>query len=909
MPDRLNYRVEITPTTAENAVDVPSIGLFGSKLTWVTNYDATYTASNSARILADDWVSPMNKSAVVNNSGNTAVIGGGTLYVIGSAKLLDNLDSLNVTIYNALVTIAESRNGGAYEVIRTGVISQEQDEISRVSLKFEDVTKSYNTTITKEIGDSGKFYPVNIGVNDTTKTVPVDTDFDIPQLSGRVPVFEIFETDFDFCRCTVPYSDAPTDAELETWEVAVNQLITGDGKTIAVVQNGKKRIISSAARGGSVMRFNFAYGDDASEPFTVSSAVADYLLVEPLGQEFHTDYFGGEFISTDLQTEINDKYATVPTYIDQTSFGNSSVLIADQDGAGWVAQIDGQVSTGVEADQGVLGFPVVVGGSLAAPTDGDPTTELTMRFATTLTTLTGDRMLIEGYKLDTKTPPSKLILCGLVELQIDSSGSVVHTYGVGCRLRDQFGNEMDAEFATPSGLPLGDIVNNPIPTLYGVDPSLSESEGFLWGSDAMIPDAGVLMEIDLTGDDFTGDIQWAGGVDCDLFIAVRFDPSTGSEPLDVTVKIKDLRIFSKEDYSADDIYCNWQGRQKYNGVDYISTVPEFYEHAIQLQDYGNRGETTPTEGWGKVYPVVSDWTQYYDESTDYGGLYNSELMQYYNHWQILDAGKARTDELKKVAARLSWGIGSVGRDGVERLFPMIEGLSNTDGVQIRYIDIIPDSIQFRDKRYTEIFALPNITYNYDPLEGRNTKSIIISQVEQTGYDPSYVTGVTSASLAQELWNYGRVIYKVWSTKNEFPTQLQDCGWITEEGHAIEYIKKMYQWQGAFRESGLYAGKERYVATFSVPYTFGITNGLDVGSKIRLAVPNRTYTTIEAFHSGIVTGVVDSIGGATPSMKITAEMLGGNLAGSDESIIVQGTDSENEIIQGTDSTTEIVQGES
>ena len=43
------------------------------------------------------------------------------------------------------------------------------------------------------------------------------------------------------------------------------------------------------------------------------------------------------------------------------------------------------------------------------------------------------------------------------------------------------------------------------------------------------------------------------------------------------------------------------------------------------------------------------------------------------------------------------------------------------------------------------------------------------------------------------------------------------------------------------------------------------------------------------------------------MKITAEMLGDNLAGSDENIIIQGTDSDTEIVQGTDSTNEIVQG--
>jgi hypothetical protein len=43
------------------------------------------------------------------------------------------------------------------------------------------------------------------------------------------------------------------------------------------------------------------------------------------------------------------------------------------------------------------------------------------------------------------------------------------------------------------------------------------------------------------------------------------------------------------------------------------------------------------------------------------------------------------------------------------------------------------------------------------------------------------------------------------------------------------------------------------------------------------------------------------------MDVTAEMLGGNLAGSDVTVYVKGTDSETHIVKGKDSETHIVKG--
>ena len=296
---------------------------------------------------------------------------------------------------------------------------------------------------------------------------------------------------------------------------------------------------------------------------------------------------------------------------------------------------------------------------------------------------------------------------------------------------------------------------------------------------------------------------------------------------------------------------------------------------------------------------------------------NANLDSTDTFWQILDESDTRSDKIKQKLARLMWAIGTTNRQGVEKIYPMIAGLENTDGVQITYNDMVKRSTpKFKDRRYDDIFAAVNIGYAYDAGSDKNSQSINVTNVDQDAYDPSYVTGIEDEQIKQELWNYGNTLYNVYGVLNEFPAELQDCGWIQTEAQAIEYVRNCYKWQGVYLDPDLDVptGKQRYIATFRVPWTFGIDNGLDVGSKIQLSVKNKTWDgPVEVYHSGIITAVTDTFGVATPVMDITAEMLGGNLSGSDRFIIVKGTDEStvdgdtSAIVKGTDSTTAIVKG--
>lgn len=1060
MAERLNYRVEITPVTAENTVDMPSIGLFGGSMVWVVNYDDIYTSSNSkAGILAEKWIGAMTKGAIVDRSGNTSTIGGGEITVTGTSGLLRELDDINVTIYNAMITIAIRRGSGAYEVIRTGIVTQSQNEIVKNSIPFQDITKSYNTTITKEIGDSGAFYPVNFGESDKSKTVTVGVDFEVPLLAGLVPVFKVVSdtVEFESVFGAPAYAQTVDSDDVEAWCGEMNAFIAS-GNSIAMVQGDKKRALLRCEYSSELVRFSYQFGDNKNDPILDSREPADFLLFEPVGSASYTDYFGGEFASTELETIEDGKYKRLPEFLDQTIFDSGNVHIVDEDGAGWVDEFSGQTPTRftVEADELVGFFP---SGDVGSIVDGDLSTAFTMNVSTTENATTEFRVFTEGLELNTKEQLSELVIAGRVVISGVVSG-LTTTFGVGIRLRDKFGQETltefdEAEFWSSFSRPL---LNTVFPSTYGTRPTLSQREGFLYGNDSYTVEiAGVECLADLSA--FTEAVQWKSGITADVYVKARFGFLTDLIPVevDVQIDIADLRLFSKQDYSSDEIYCDWRGREKdapsfyadvapwtgalgftgktfslpedsssqsstfdandfhhiaevraevYTGVaagikyalfksqevggfefigdiarvyagggnwrdftglidatqavvveiesvgglvktsvtqgstslsatadtsedlagsnmllatpagvamsgttafEVIATLPAVYEHAIQLQDYGNRFVEAPADGWGKAYPDVADWGMYYDGSEGYGGL-NSGLLEYREtSFQILSESDARTDSIKKEIAKLLWALGSVDRGGVEKLYPLVDALYNEDGVQIRYGEMVPNSFSFKDKKYADIFATPNVTYAYDAGLERNTKSINIAQVEQSVYDSSYVTGVSDPSFAAELWNYGRVIYKVWSVKNELPKQLSDLGWIQNEGAAIGYIRNVYRWQGATVQDGLFLGRDRYTATFKLPYTVGLDKGIDVGTPIQVAVPNKTYYGFEAFHSGVVTSITENIGIPEPTMTIKAEMVGGARAGSDKTIYIQGTDSAETITQGADSDKTITQG--
>jgi hypothetical protein len=907
----LNYRVQISPLSAVGATDSPSVGLFGGVLTWVTGYDSTYNSSNSsADILSEDWSSVISKSAIVTRSGNTSTYSGGQIKVVGTSALLDILDARNITLYKAIITIAESRDDGPYTVIRTGIVAQNQNEITEHTIPFSDITKGYSTTLAKEILDSGEIHPVNFGLSDRSKTVKVSSDFDIPLLGGRVPVFEVvpFGIGFDNIPFSIPYSDQPTSIEFSDWIDAVNALIES-GKNIAIVQGSKKRIIREVGPSGGAVDgiFLLRYGDDKSDPIIDSSDVSDYILLEPIGDAYYTDHLAGQYNSSELSSYIDGEYQAFPQFIDQTTFNTDNVEIVDEDGSGWVHLTDNQTPTGVT---GSLPTTVIrtITGDLSALADGDPNTFVNINLTGTIGIDQSAITEFLGFKVESQDALEEVVVAGVIKfsnrIADDNHTRQIGVYG---KLTDQFGKDdySTNTFEVITGTS-GDIMTNPIPTLYNNNPTLDEREGFLYGSDAVIPDAGV--ERLFVFNNITTSVQFKAGLDCTLIVDL-YDPSQLGEDLDIDIQIYDLRVFARSGYSTDEIYVDWQGRNNYENTDYIKTLPEVHEHAIQMQDYSNRGVSVPVGGWGINYPAVGDWTQYYDESTDYGGLFSANLNQDITSFQILDAAKMRTEAIKKECARHLWAISAIDRDGIEKLYPMVAGLQNDDGAIIRYSDLIKGRMPtFKDRLYSDIFTAPFVSYFYDAGSDKNTKSIAITQVEAAAYDPAFVTGVTNPAVAAELWGYANVLYKVYQISNPYPTALSSCPWFQEEDAAVEYLRNTLLWQGAYSEYGVYSGKKRYTMSAELPYTAGIEKGIDVGSKIRFSMPNKTWDgAVEGFHSGIVTAVSETVGVSQPVMKFTAEMLGENLSGSDVTVIVKGTDSDTHIVKGTDSDTHIVKG--
>jgi len=188
-----NHIVEITPVRNNSGQDqIVDIGMFNGVMRWATAYDDYETSATcSDKFLADKWIGPLTKTATVERIGNYTATGGGVITLVSTARLLKWLKEYKISIYNALVTIKESRDGGVtYYPIRTGIVSETADELKMDRIPFSDTSKSTATTITKEIEDSGKFYPVSFGQLPNAKVVAIEGEKgDALTVGGELAVF------------------------------------------------------------------------------------------------------------------------------------------------------------------------------------------------------------------------------------------------------------------------------------------------------------------------------------------------------------------------------------------------------------------------------------------------------------------------------------------------------------------------------------------------------------------------------------------------------------------------------------------------------------------------------------------------------------------------------------------------
>ena len=925
---KIDYLITIEPVNS-NYSDVPDIGMQAGIINWCTDYVGSLTSTNSQNnILVENWGGSSSRTANVQRGGGLASIGGGAIRIKPNASVMETLDALNISLYMALIKISLYVDGVSVGDLRNGQIVKVQSSLKDVLITYEDLSRAYNVGLNLT-APNGESLPVSYGASSDAPTVKVESSIAQPSLgvdsvgTERHAIFQVvFNEYIDYVQ--IKALEDMTFADFEGYFDSLTASIASGIETVTVVQGSKKRLISSF----NAVDFGTGYTGYIAECYYVGSGEkADqivlsgsdknlYATFEINSKNFYYDNFeSATIVSPKLDTIVDGEYTRLPTIIEGLSFESGRVAINDPDGKGWENVISSESdinvlggATGIQGYTGAGTPPTpTLTGTLANMIDGDSSTSTSYAVGADGATDYEFHQIQLFYQVNIPAnyydKLSLSVVMSLDELDYDGwtgSGFVSVFAGAGATVSYPWGTNSNVpynNYIDPASVPTI-VAEYPEPYYYSNSPSGSDYQPFFWAKND-------------TGYDAT-DINYATDIDYSTLIesytstdnsgshfligAVMSFLNTELNVRRVKISVKDLRMMGLRSFGSDDIFVDHEGRKDKSSV-VITETKTMYENVLRLQNYENSEVfIVPTLGWGKAYPHLLTSDDRTDLTSSYGGMGYSGVPAY-------EVGRSYTNDidtntLKAEMLNEMYCMGAIGRNGREKIFPLIEALYDELGGTLITLDMLPKG-QFPkvvDRSYNDIFVEPNVRYAYDAgLESYGSRITITNTEQPSASDTqirSWVTGLSDSKYtdgtARNLWEQGNMLYKVYGIKNPFPEKLGDLGLLTDEDDAIEYVTNVYKWCGITIEDGEYTGRKRYTTSFKIPLVDAVQNDLDIGSRLRLQIPNLTYDVSlpAAAHTGIITAITDEIGGKNPFTTIKAEMLGNNLAGSNVYKIVE-----------------------
>jgi len=775
-----NYCIEITPVQNNSGfTEIPDIGMFGGVIRWVSEYDATYTVLNSSiKFLDQKWIGTIANSVNAAYSGGYASNGGGSIGVISTTRLFKKLTDYDISIYNGLFKILESTDGGAtYHTYKTGQVSQTTDNIKRGEIKFNDESGSTDSTITKEIDTSGKFYPVNFGSLPNAKTVSVKEDnFVRPwirtdngvELKAVWDVSQIFS---DECVLFVPYTSGVDDPYVINFIASINESISQGGVALKQGDNfyPVSEVVERANSGGITGIRTFFTDPNTKDESGIIESGADvdlYASFVPWGITAYNDFFEGETVSEAVSNydEVSAAFVPLPLIRTNEEGEYPVVNITDADSAGYdlfpYIRID---SIGTRYWTDVEGFQhqenMDVDGTMGNISDGLSSTFISIERPA------AHAFAYDGYQIKASfdiSPQSKIserhLFTAAIRGQVDGSG-VGET--VTCKIWfsavDKFGKSYSfgSEGSPFRSFRVADQTSSEEVYVENCNPLLYDGTTFdewRWESSGLLTDAGVEMSIDLSP---IPDMVWETGFEFTVYVKVK---SNVNRTLNFwRLKINQFQIYAQYPFKTDQIFTDVTGRKDQDDT-LIESLPDVYEHALKMQNYSNREIDTPDGGWGLDYPNITDWSAVFSEADLL--LFPSDITAF----QIMSAGDATTGKIKTEICRLLWAIGYTDKSGVERLTPMIDTLYNTDGALITYGDLFEGELPtVKDRNSKQIYTDMVFEWGYNTATGDALNREIVSVNDESG----------------DYYEYARVLYNVYRTTNKASTKGKGL-WILKE---------------------------------------------------------------------------------------------------------------------------------
>jgi len=236
------------------------------------------------------------------------------------------------------------------------------------------------------------------------------------------------------------------------------------------------------------------------------------------------------------------------------------------------------------------------------------------------------------------------------------------------------------------------------------------------------------------------------------------------------------------------IYNDTWGGRKISALA-ISNPIDALEHVCRLQNW-QEVDPAPALGWGKAYATNAAINAGDDAEGDFD---YSELDPWRNMWygrQFLTASEAESDFIKNEICRVYGLVQYVGTDGSESINTMASIGGSLDTITLADItnmgDIIEPSVE-------DIFVEPTVEYGFDAGYNKFLNQISITHADADIYDSTYVTGVTSDTDAENLWNLAHALWPKCRTINKPSATWTGLHGVTREADAIRILQARLEW--------------------------------------------------------------------------------------------------------------------
>lgn len=921
MPELYTYRVKID--LLKN-ITIPELGITNGICSWTTE-DITL---GTIGILSDDWIGSIPLTTDVRRGGKYASLPRLQIKTVYSKQFSRTMIEQNIQVYGKQLSIYMIDSQENEYPAFLGTVTRIIDNLAGSQIEAEGIAKQYDSRLNREIDETGNFYPVLFGDLEYVKLIPGERGEEVQNDSTGLP-FTFFCFDLDdaqdykrifFTSATGGALD--TDEKKDAYIQEILFALGDDYGYMKGVKNTGRDIyyaitnyissysISSAPNEvGIILEMSQVHPtpnyDGFTESFGVPEADTSYAVIVKADNRLWADRQGFVDSFAGLYTYIDGRYIKIPQRGSSIQyFDGNSVKIT---------------SPGVEVDT-VRGDTLAY--DLSSAVDDDDALDENSFIAAGLGDVyafryrydniygdrywysdtvapSGDKFLVEnsnslGIKrslrvyLDSSIKADILSLVGNAIVRVDRYNfePVDLKLTVGLSINQRWGEEVvgyyqrditDQEYIDfNSGIVTG------TETIYGYTiPHLKNS--FSNSVDGEIR----LYRKTSSSNGLTNDRPNGDGYDlCDISELLNTLQDTY---VDMTiwfsfssVNASQFLVYLRPDYKpvldgdilatydgiqADNIFVKATGRKDENAR-LIKKAIDMYKYLVRHQNLKSYGYNTPVGGWGYNEPTETvDWTEIYDNGTQYGGfeyagIPDIEIAKQYQ-------SEVSTEQLKEELLQAMWCTGSTfnGQNGEsgryvgnEKIFPILEAFESEDNIDITY-SMMDGRPKNKDMQYNDVFAEISITYAYDAAIDSGSKTISITNVENEAYRTEYVTGITDENTAYDLWNMGRALWLAYGgVKNKYPHSNQSI--IKNEADAIEYIKKAYKWQGVVGDKVL----KRYTSEFVLDVSQLKNQEIYQGSKINLIVPQLSPNG----HKGLIEKVNPSP--ITGKYSIQAQML-------------------------------------